>query len=246
MEARLKISPSSVKTYEQCPRKYYYSYIEKLPKKTFEHFDLGTLVHGALEFFHSEYPDESKRPNDLQQLMSESLKRQWDKMIVKSNISRETFIDAKTLLKGYLSNIIKTGLSSSIIALEDSFEIQLNDEFVMRGVVDRVDLDNDGTLHIKDYKTNKTDKYMTPFQLQAYGLYLFNKYENIDKFKASYIMLKLGCKPMSYTFNNEDVEKVKNKLIEYAESIYNEEKWGAKPSKLCDWCDFKEICFKSW
>src|SRR3989338_3781252 len=44
-------SPSSINTYKQCPRKYYYQYILQLPTKTSIHLVRGHVVHEVLENF---------------------------------------------------------------------------------------------------------------------------------------------------------------------------------------------------
>ena len=44
-------SPSSINTYKQCPRKYYYQYILGLPSVASIHLVRGRAVHEALEAF---------------------------------------------------------------------------------------------------------------------------------------------------------------------------------------------------
>jgi CRISPR/Cas system-associated exonuclease Cas4 (RecB family) len=45
-------SPTSILTYMQCPRKYYYHYIKKLGVKSGIHLALGRVVHSSIEAFH--------------------------------------------------------------------------------------------------------------------------------------------------------------------------------------------------
>ena len=44
-------SPSSINTFKQCPRKYYYHYIEELPTSPSIHLIRGNIVHSVLEDF---------------------------------------------------------------------------------------------------------------------------------------------------------------------------------------------------
>jgi CRISPR/Cas system-associated exonuclease Cas4 (RecB family) len=73
-----------------------------------------------------------------------------------------------------------------------------------------------------------------------------DRFPDTTRFRASYIMLKLGGQALSYEFTAEDVEKCRAKLVKYADKITSEERWIAKPGRLCDWCDFKDVCFNSW
>ena len=241
----INLSPSRVGTYQQCARKYYYNYIQHLPTKDWPHFDLGHLVHGALEFFHEEFRKDGSDVN-LRRLMKNSFKAQRDKMEKEKVLSDETLLEARDLLSDYLNSIENKGIGSTIISLEKKFRIPLNDNVYVNGILDRLDVDNDGTYHIKDYKTNKNKKYMKPFQLCVYGIYMLNKYPDIDHFRASYIMMRFGGKYISYDFNRSDVQKCKIDLIQYADRIAEEKKWTPKQSKLCDWCDFKSTCFSTW
>ena len=50
--ARKYESPSSINTYKQCPRKYYYSYIAKYPRLPSIHLIRGNVAHTVLEHFY--------------------------------------------------------------------------------------------------------------------------------------------------------------------------------------------------
>ena len=248
-EYTLKLSASRVKTYMSCPRKYYYNYIEKLPRKEWDHFKLGHLAHGTLERFHSYFKhDDMKNNYDLKNLLRDSFKQEFEAMKSRGEIvSREILLETKKLIKGYLQYIEKNGLEGNlIVGLETEFEIGLRDkEISVGGFIDRYDLDPDGNYHIKDYKTNKNLKYMDPFQLSIYGIYLNEKY-GIEEFKGSYIMLRHKSKLLTYDFNLSDIEKAKKKLITQADLIMTDERWKACPTILCNWCDFQEHCYSSW
>lgn len=239
----IKLSASRAKTFDQCPRKYYYHYEEHLPTKEWDHLELGTYSHAVLEIFHKYIINGSKE--SWRKLMSLASNEAFKKTIEKGHsLSNEQISEAKTILSSYLSNIEEKGMPN-VMEVEFPFTIELNNKYDLTGVIDRLDYE-DGFYHIVDYKTNKNAKYMDPFQLNTYGLFLVKKFPEVTRFKASYIMLRLDCQRVSYEFTIEDVTKCHNRLIEYADKIMSEERWIAKPSKLCDWCDFKDVCFSSW
>lgn len=239
----LQLSPSRVNTFKSCRRKYFYTYISKLPRLDWPHLDTGTLVHGALEHFHEDFREDGKDIN-FRKLMKKSFKKQWDK--TKKKLSKEIFKDAKGMLGSYVKRIEKHGIGSKIISLEPKFEIGLDDEVSILGFIDRVDLDKDGIYHIKDYKTTKSKKYMKPFQLLCYGIPLLEWYPEIERFRGSYIMMRHSGEYISYDFNREDVEKCKKELLTYADQITEEGRWLPNPSRLCEWCDFKNPCRITW
>jgi len=235
----IKLSASSVKTYDQCPRKYYYTYIEKAPRKQWTHFDLGNLCHKTLEIFHQVYMQEgTKKKRSLAKLMGHSFKvarRDFP------NMGDDLLSEGKALLMDYLEYVRSNGMPK-VKGVETAFDFMIRDDVRIRGFLDRLDLMKDGRYHIVDYKTTKNEKYLDKFQLSVYGLWLKEKYPEIETFKGSYVLLRHGAKLKEYEFNLEDIDKTKKELLSYADSIRNEDAWTPVPTILCRWCDFNNIC----
>jgi len=142
----LKVSVSSLDTYESCPRKYKFQQIDKLPRKTWEHLDVGNYVHEVLEHFHKQLnADASQQPEEL---LKQLAKNTWNKFSTK--ISAEGMEKSKGLLKSYLAYVSSEGWPD-VLATEDRFSIEINKDLVIRGVVDRIDRTPTG-YRILDYK----------------------------------------------------------------------------------------------
>jgi len=263
---KLYLSPSSVKTYEQCPRKYYYNYIKKLPKKDFTHLHLGTFCHDILEQFHIALPQtnlkcshedgnscekfdkDGKCVHIYRKLMNKIFPERKKILAEKENIilQKEQLMDAQKMVKNYIDNLdIET--VNGVLYNERRFMFPLTDKYMANGIMDRIDM-RDGVYYLVDYKTNKNAKYMEPFQLYVYGLAL-DTYDDIDgdtsTIHALYKMLRLD-RELSYKVTQYEKDECKRKLIEYGDKITEDQKWIMKAGPLCNWCDFKEICFGEW
>jgi putative RecB family exonuclease len=237
----LKLSASSMKTYDQCPKKYFYNYIAKEERKQWAHFDLGNLCHRALEIFHQIYMEEGTDKRTLSKIMSHSFAEARKEF---EDVSGNILVEAKALVQDYLKSVSRNGMPL-VKGVETSFNFNLEEDILIRGFLDRVDILKDGRFHIVDYKTTKNTKYLEPFQLLIYGMWLQREYPHVENFKASYILLRHGSKLKSYDFNSEDIIKCKKKIIKYANSIntsMNEDVWAPIPGPLCNWCDFQKIC----
>lgn len=237
----LKLSASSMNTYKQCPLKYYYNYIERAPRKQWVHFDLGNLCHKALEIFHDIYMRKGTSGKSLDKLMKYAFSKARKDY---ERLTDKTLQEAKDLLTNYLKNIDKTGMPI-VKGVETSFKFNITDDILIRGYLDRVDVMKDGRFHIVDYKTTKNEKYLEPFQLLIYGLWLKREYPHIDSFKASYLLLRHDSKLKSYDFNLVDIKNCENEIIKYANKINTNIKdniWKPIPTYLCNWCDFQNIC----
>ncbi|MFH0714507.1 MAG: PD-(D/E)XK nuclease family protein, partial [Candidatus Diapherotrites archaeon] len=51
MADTVRLSPSAIATFSQCPRKFYYVYVERLPTKPTPHLVRGRILHKVLEDF---------------------------------------------------------------------------------------------------------------------------------------------------------------------------------------------------
>lgn len=241
----IKLSASSIKTYDQCPRKWKFTYLDKAPKKDHDYFELGNLCHKTLELFHANYMKDTKQSfGTLSKLMSACF---LDAKKEVPNVKIEIKNEAKILLLDYLKSVINSGMPN-VQATELPFNFQIGDDILIRGFIDRLDLTEDGTFHIIDYKTTKNPRYLEPMQLLIYGLALQRNYPEIEKFRASYILLKHNGKLKDYNFTKEDLVQVEKEIMHYGQTIRNENEWLPMPSRLCDWCDFKELCeaHKGW
>ena len=122
----LKLSPSAIKVYESCARKYFYSYIEKLPKKEWEHLTLGSFVHAVLEQFHNEL---IRDPSfDHAELMTRCFSEQSARKAPSGNpsypLKRESKIKAHEMLTTYMAVMKKSGMPN-VESNERSFSIEL-------------------------------------------------------------------------------------------------------------------------
>jgi len=232
----LKVSASSLKTYTQCPRKYYFTYIDKQPKKDWGHLELGNFVHGVLEDFHNQLKDDNIGEDDWGELLTTICKNRVSEFKLEPEQKRAS----KEMLKLYLDLLRRDGLPN-VLFNEKDFNIKLKDDLIIRGFIDRIDSDPDLGFHIVDYKTGKS-KYLDDFQLLIYGIYLLNENPDVAKFKASYLALAEGSKMLSYTFTKTDVQRVVSKIIAIADQIREDKTWEPKPQFLCSYCDFEEIC----
>lgn len=234
---KLRLSVSAMKTYESCRRKYYYQYIEKLPRKDdWEHLKVGNFVHEVLELFHDKIKVSNIDVPGWKPLISELCKEKHKKF----QLNVEQAGIARDMLKQYLAGLEEEGLPN-VVSTEKKFSITLDGDVLMVGVIDRVDNTGPDQFHLIDYKTGKS-KYLDEVQLLVYALSMFREFPHLDNFKASYLCLAENCKLISYNFSKTDALRVEQKIKKVAEEIRTDQTWDASPSPLCAYCDFTNVC----
>lgn len=229
------LSYSKAKTYEGCPAKFKFGYIEKLPKKDWEFTKFGKFLHEVLEEAHKMLQLDTRPFNQIMTQVFKSSLKNWD-------LTPEQKKEAYTICVNYLKDWSSRPIPQ-ILGIEKEFNIIFDDQFLLGGFIDRVDfLPEEDLLEIVDYKTSKDAKYLKKdyLQLQTYAFALWLENPEIKRFKCSYIMLRLNSERVSQEFSLEEILKVEHKYLEYFENIMTETVYAPKPSPLCRFCDWVE------
>jgi RecB family exonuclease len=240
----LKLSASSIGTYEKCPKQYQYKYIIKpdVPPKDWSFLEFGKCAHRTLELFHEHLLYNVEEPEEYPNLMRKAFKKALSEF--DPNILKPEFPELKGVIQDYLDIIKKDGLPP-VIHNELSFNFKI-EGYTVRGFIDRIDKIGEGEYHVVDYKTNKNPKYLTDFQLLLYALAVKEKYPDAETVHGSYVLLKHKSRTKDWTFTEEDYQRTVDKVLRVGTDITLGEKWEKKPSILCNWCDFYSICQGVW
>lgn len=263
-------SPSSINTYKQCPRKYYYIYIKKLKTKPSIHLIRGSIAHKILEDFFE--IDIDKLPDSgyvflLIGLLNDFLNREWknskkelDELKLKEGESIFYYEETKKMLSNWLNEFLKKlqkEMKAKNISFKEAFkkwvpsreEKYESEKHKVMGYIDAIHNIDDEVI-VMDYKTSKCDKITTEYELQLaiYALMYKEKHGKFPK-KAGINFLRHGERVI-----NVDEELVKKAILECELIQLNTQTddivdYPRKTSPLCKWhsgeCDFYKICIEN-
>lgn len=239
MASPLYISYTHLSTYQQCPLKYKFHFIDGLGtlyRQERPYFSFGDSVHQALaKFFRIN--DFSQRTLDMLQNL---LKQSWNS---KGYASKEEEADWKSQALSVLGKFYKTAdTKAKPLYLEDFFHISIVDN-ILAGRIDRIDKTADG-YEIIDYKTNRTlpsaENLEDDLQLAIYQLACAKKYKIIAN-KLSFYFLNFDQK-MTLTRNEADISKTEKKILSLSDTIRADKEFKPTPNPFCNWCDYNVIC----
>lgn len=239
-----RLSVSKTKTYLDCKAKYKYTYIDKLPRKTWDFHTIGKFCHKVLEDFHNVYINGSQVPYNV--TMSKAFKTAVEEYRdeLTSDMKKECWQMIDQYLRIVTSNK-KNNLSANVLACEKNFELLLGGgKVILNGMIDKVQLDDDNVIHVCDYKTSKNKKYLKDdfFQLLTYSYVIVTEDPSIEKVRASYILLRHNFEYLTQEFSKKDILKVSDKYIKYADLILGEKNFDPNPTSLCRFCDHVNVC----
>ena len=246
-EKSLRLSPSAVSEYENCPQQYKYRKIDKLPEPPSLDAERGTLVHTVLQDLF-EIPAAGRTIESAIEL----LPSRWSAQLADKPALLEMVTDEKEWLDR-ASALVKTYFTlENPTTFEATYrEMHLENDFdtnvYLHGYVDRLDVAPTGEVRIVDYKTGKAPKPLWEekalFQLRVYAL-LYWKNNGVLPRLLQLIYLGDGklVKSNPTMAELEATEKVLHRVARDIFISIEKEYWPAKPSRLCDWCYFKNIC----
>lgn len=208
----IKLSYTSLNSYNECPFKYYLNYILKVDDYS-SNFNtlIGSLYHEVLSHVYDKDFDLDKYYND------------YLKSVEVSNIEKILLKRIKKELINFIKVINKQKEYTEYhnYLLENKFETIIKDkiEIIFHGFIDKVSyLDN--KFSIVDYKSGNIDtdillmKYGLHMQLPSY-LYLINKNSNINLFGGIYYQKIL----FNYPKWSSDENKLKKSYIDNTKLI---------------------------
>ncbi len=239
----LRLSVSKTKTFIDCKKKFKFCYVEKLPRKEWDYHVFGKFAHKVLEDFHQDYLNGCSDPYHVN--MTKCFKAA--QVEYGASMTPQMTKDVFALIKEYLKIITldkQHNLAANILSVEKNFEMKVGDHLVLNGMIDRIQLDPDGVIHVADYKTTKNKKYLVNdfFQLLTYAYVILSENPDIDKVRASYILLRHDFEYITKDFTVAEIMAIEEKYLKYAETINAEQEYPANPTALCSYCDYLEVC----
>ena len=232
-------SPFSLNMFQQCPRQYKFQYIDHLGdiyRKARPYFTMGDHVHATLKDFLSVVPISERNLLKLEDLLREKWRRNRKGFNDKADEKRWGE-KALNQLRWFSKNV---DMSVTPFMIENNHRAELTANILLKGRIDRVDKESDGSLHIIDYKTGKMPAEINQLQLHIYALILSRK-QDLPVKRASYLYLEVG-KFQTIGLTAQDMAQATSYVIDMVDRICQEKDYSATPNIYCWNCDFIDIC----
>lgn len=243
MTEEIRLSVSKTKCFEQCKKQFYFTYVQKIPRISQDYHILGQFCHKILEDFHRTYINGSDVPYNV--TMATCFNNA--KVEYKDGMTKEMIKECYDIINRYLKMVTEekdNPNAPKILDVEQNFYLNVSDNVILNGMIDRVQLDADGVLHIADYKSTKNKKYLNGdwFQLLTYAYVILQEKPDLKKIRASYILLRHNFEYMTVEFGPDEILAIKDKYLKYASDILAETEYLPTTSNLCAFCQHVLLC----
>lgn len=247
LELPASLSPSKVVSFRDCALAFKYSVIDRLPEPPSPPAAKGTLVHRALELLYCREPAERTVEHAL-----EDLDRAWGDVMEGEEYAGLVLDDvdafrasAAELVRRYF--LLEDPTTIRPIGLELFLATPLNARVKLRGIIDRLELDEDGELVVTDYKTGRVPgERQEQGRLTGVHFYSYLCEQLFGKRPARIQLLYLG-EPVAIIATPSEqstrgLEKKVGAIWTAIERACDRDDFRPKPSALCSWCAYKDLC----
>ena len=244
------LSPSRANDFLRCPLLFRFRVVDRLPEPASPAAARGTLVHAVLEHLF----DLPAAERTLEAACRD-LPGRWDELLVADPRYAEMLADeaatddflagARGLLETYFTIEDPTRLEPRARELHVRHDLEGGPR--LRGVVDRVDVAPNGWVRVVDYKTGRSPRPgfegTALFQMRFYAYVVWRTRGVLPK------RLQLSYLGDGVVVTHEPTEPEMLTLEQRVRSIWagiedtaRTGDWRARPSRLCDWCSFRDRC----
>lgn len=232
-----RLSFTSIDTYENCPAKWRFTYVDGLGRGSSPYLAFGVSIHEALEWFH-------KRPVPVAPSLDDLLARLDEVWVSDGYASPEEEAQWRTHGREVLTRYHADNADPFVLpaGIETPFTIEIEGVRVS-GKIDRLDRLPDGGYEVIDYKTNRKlppkSKVAQDLQLSIYHLAARELWD-IDPVKLTMYYVLPGHR-ISTTRTPAQLDEVRRRIATVAQRI-EAERFDPTPNPLCGWCAFQPIC----
>ena len=249
---RASLSPSRAADFKTCPLLYRFRSIDRLPERPTVEQARGTLVHAVLERLF-DLPASARTPESAGELVAP----QWDRLVTEEPELASLFADGDTAgPQEFLRSA--TALLDGYFAVEDPRRLEpaerealisavVDDELLIRGYLDRLDVAPDGALRVVDYKTGGAPREAFEaralFQLKFYALVLWRTRGVVPRvLRLLYLKDAEVC---DYAPDADELVRFERTVVALWRAIEQataRQDFRPRPSRLCDWCSHQALC----
>ncbi|MGC4891129.1 RecB family exonuclease [Micromonospora sp. DT227] len=249
---RASLSPSRAADFKTCPLLYRFRSIDRLPERPTVEQARGTLVHAVLERLF-DLPAPARTPESAGDLVAP----QWDRLVTEEPELATLFADDDPVgVEGFLRSA--AGLLEGYFAVEDPRRLEpaerealisavVDDELLIRGYLDRLDVAPDGALRVVDYKTGGAPREAFEaralFQLKFYALVLWRTRGVVPRvLRLLYLKDAEVC---DYAPDADELVRFERTVVALWRAIEQataRQDFRPRPSRLCDWCSYQALC----
>ena len=246
------LSSSKIDTYEKCPLKYRFQHVDHVPSKDESSPALifGKVVHEVLEAYHHTGNHQAQRP--ILDILEDTWTPGEFSFPQESDQHHQEAVD---ILTRYAARHPPD--EPQIAAVEHPFEFEQSG-VVIRGKIDRIDMDPSGRVTLVDYKTSRSPlkpaQAKREMQLGLYALYVAQASDVAVRGRSlgnlpdagTYYYLREEEPEVTIRYQPGELSGHEERITAVVEGIRAGKFPTTEDTRTCDFCDYKDLVCPKW
>jgi putative RecB family exonuclease len=243
------LSPSRVESFLSCPLAFRFASIQRLPDPPTQATTKGSLVHRALELLFL-LPPGDRTPHALDDCVAEAITEyqahpDFIELGLDDDTARRFFAECRELAANYMA--LEDPRRVRAIGLELRLEAPVADGLVLRGIIDRLELDANGELVVTDYKTGRAPhpNYERK-SLSGVQFYAFLCESVFGRIPAAVRLMYLKSGEVITAVPSSQSTRYMttrtNAVWKAVSTACSRDDFRPKPSTLCNYCAYQRWC----
>jgi putative RecB family exonuclease len=243
------LSPSRVESFLSCPLAFRFSSIQRLPDPPTAATTKGSLVHRALELLFLRPPAE-RTPHALDHCVADATAEyrahpDFTELQLDDDAAQRFFAECRELAANYMT--LEDPRRVQAIGLELMLEAPVSDGLTLRGIIDRLELDDNGELVVTDYKTGRAPhpNYERK-SLSGVQFYAFLCESVFGRIPAAVRLMYLKSGEVITAVPSSQSTRYMttrtNAVWKAVATACDRDDFRPKPSTLCNYCAYQRWC----
>ncbi len=243
-------SHSRLSTFENCPLKYKYKYIDKLDRDRRDAVEafMGNLVHKTMEkLYHDLSYTKLNSADDLLAFYRNRWNQEWtDEIIIvhKEYTSEHYRGVGERCISDYYRRYQPFDQTRTL-GIEREVMVSLPRDHRLKGIMDRLAQQPDGVYEIHDYKTSGRLPGQPDVdqdrQLALYQIGVQQEFRDATQIRLVWHYMAFD-KTLISERNQQQLEELQLSTVELIRQIESAKEFPPRKNALCDWCEFQDIC----
>ncbi|HMC52586.1 MAG TPA: PD-(D/E)XK nuclease family protein [Acidimicrobiales bacterium] len=243
------LSPSKIASFRDCGLAFRFSVIDRLPEPPSPAATRGTLVHRALERLFWEVPAGQRSPEAARAQLAAA----WEELQsvpdftglgLSADEAQAFRSEAEQLLGRYFE--LEDPDRVNVVGVELMMEAEVGG-VVLRGIIDRLELDAAGEFVVTDYKTGRAPN-ISHEQARLGGVQFYALLcEQVLGRRPSRVQLLYLNDPLAIVAvpSDQSIRALQSRTKAVWAAVVracDTEDFRPRPGPLCDWCAFRAYC----
>jgi len=241
-DGKLRLSATAIETYQDCPLRFKFGHLLKIPTGPQATLTFGNIMHQAVRHYY----ELRKTGQATYEQMAQFYLKAWRDAGFEDLYQEQAYKKAGLeQLREFVAQHADRPVPADRIRSEETFSLELGD-VILEGRIDQINplpgTASDSTVELIDYKTGRPKTQREADKSLQLSIYALAAREQL---KLKPARLTFYCltnnQPVSTTRTAKDLEAAVGEIREVAEQIRSL-RFAPAPGFVCKWCDYVPVC----